>query len=203
MIVIFLWIFCPYAIKAEEEREEGYYIVYEEGTKNKIFSTARVLHTGDQYLNEENMLYEIIKISDDKAYAIFKEKVDIQKTLDSLHIQSIAQAFEDDNTLGAPETKKERVIAIYHTHSDESYIPTDGKSSIPKNGGVFKVGTALKSALEEKGIKVIQSLQPHCPHDSMAYQRSRFTATELLKMLQMLLSIYIVMRSLWKNTKEM
>jgi stage II sporulation protein P len=63
---------------AEEERESGYYIVYEEGTNKKIFSTARVLNIGDQYLNEQNILYEIIRISGDKAYAKFKERVDIQ-----------------------------------------------------------------------------------------------------------------------------
>ena len=159
---------------AEEERQKGYYIFYEEGTNKKIFSTARVLYLGDQYLNEQNILYEIVKISGDKAYAIFKEKVDIQRALDLPESQVMAEVFEDEyNTLKMSGAKKEKVIAIYHTHSDESYIPTDGKSSIPYKGGIFKVGTALKTALGKKGIKAIQSYQPHDPHDSMAYQRSR------------------------------
>lgn len=176
-LALILSFFCSTAI-AEEEREKGYYIVYEEGTNKKIFSTARVLHVGDQYLNEENVLYEIVNISGDKAYAKFKERVDIQKALDLPE----SQALEDESvTLEVAGTKKEKVIAIYHTHSDESYVPTDGKASIPNNGGIYKVGAALKAALEEKGIKAVQSEQSHDPHDSMAYQRSRRTATELLK----------------------
>jgi len=178
---LIFWISCTTTM-AEEEREKGYYIVYEEGTNKKIFSTARVLYLGDQYLNEQNILYEIVKISGDKAYAIFKERVDIQRALDLPESQVMAEVFEDEyNTLKMSGAKKEKVIAIYHTHSDESYIPTDGKSSIPYKGGIFKVGTALKTALGKKGIKAIQSYQPHDPHDSMAYQRSRRTATELLK----------------------
>lgn len=170
------------AAMAEEEREQGYYVVYDEETNKKIFSTARVLHVGDQYLNEENLLYEVVKISGDKAYAKFKEKVDIEAALNLPGSENVAQISEDNSfVIEASSAKKEKVIAIYHTHSDESYIPTDGKASIPHNGGIFKVGEALKSALEEKGIKVIQSRQSHDPHDSMAYQRSRRTAVELLK----------------------
>lgn len=181
LTVMFLWISCITAL-AEEEREKGYYIVYEEGTNKKIFSTARVLYVGDQYLNEQNILYEIVRISGDKAYAEFKERVDIQRSLDFPESQAMAEVFEDEqDTLKFSDAKKEKVIAIYHTHSDESYIPTDGKSSIPHRGGIYKVGTALKTALEKKGIKTIQSFQSHDPHDSMAYQRSRRTATELLK----------------------
>lgn len=127
-------------------------------------------------------MYEIIKISGDKAYAKFKERVDIQRTLDLPEAQAMTETSQNDyNTLKTSVTKKEKVIAIYHTHSDESYIPTDGKSSIPYNGGIFKVGSALKTALEKRGIKAIQSDQPHDPHDSMAYQRSRRTAAELIK----------------------
>ncbi len=178
---LLLWISCATTM-AEEEREKGYYIVYEEGTNKKIFSTARVLHEGDQYLNDQNILYEIVKISGDKAYVKFKERVDIQKALNLSQSQAIAEVFEDEyNTQKISGTKKEKIIAIYHTHSDESYIPTDGKASIPYKGGIFKVGTALKTALEKRGIKTIQSYQPHDPHDSMAYQRSRRTAAELLK----------------------
>ena len=62
-----------------------------------------------------------------------------------------------------------------------SHISRLTEASIPHNGGIYKVGAALKAALEEKGIKVIQSRQSHDPHDSMAYQRSRRTAAELLK----------------------
>ena len=95
IVLIVLWISCATTI-AEEEREKGYYIVYEEGTNKKIFSTARVLYLGDQYLNEQNILYEIVKISGDKAYAKFKERVDIERALDLPESQAMAEVFEND-----------------------------------------------------------------------------------------------------------
>ena len=72
-------------------------------------------------------------------------------------------------------------VAIYHTHSDESYIPTDGKESILGAGGIYKVGDAFTSALKSKGMEVIQSDAKHDPHDDMAYERSRRTVIDLLK----------------------
>lgn len=49
----------PFAMAvAEEERDEGYYTVYEENTREVIFVTARVLNVGDRYLNHENRLYK-------------------------------------------------------------------------------------------------------------------------------------------------
>ncbi len=176
-----IFVFCP-AIYAEDELSEGYFTIYEEGSDKKIFCTSRVIHVGDQYLNEDNIMYEVVEVSEDKAYARFKEKVEIERALDMPRAAAMAQGIQDNyNTLNIAKSTKEKKIVLYHTHSDESYIPTDGKSSIPNHGGIYKVGAALKAALEKKGITVIQSQQSHDPHDAMAYQRSRRTATELLK----------------------
>lgn len=180
-LFIALFCFCSEAV-AEEEKQEGYYTVYEEGTDKKIFATSMIVNVGDQYLDEDNNFYEIIKVSGDKAFARFLRKVDIAKSLDFPEAKAMASDVQENyNVLKTAELKKEKVIAIYHTHSDESYIPTDGKSSIPYKGGIFKVGDSLTAALERKGIKVIHSMKPHDPHDSMAYQRSRRTAMDLLK----------------------
>jgi len=175
VLSLVLSIFYSGTCLAEDERREGYYTVYEEKTNKKIFATARVVTVGDQYLDEENNLYEIIKVEGDKAYARFKEKVNIEEALGDL------QNIESKSVMTTSGVQGKRTIAIYHTHSDESYVPTDGRASIPYNGGIFKVGEALKKALEEKGINVILSKRPHDPHDASAYQRSRRTAMELLK----------------------
>lgn len=181
ILSIALFCFCSGAM-AEEEREKGYFTVYEEGTDKKIFATSMVVNVGDQYLDEDNNFYEVVKVSGDKAYAKFLRKEDIAKALDFPEAKAMASAAQENyNASKTAELKKERVIAVYHTHSDESYIPTDGKSSIPYKGGIFKVGDSLTAALERKGIKVIHSMKPHDPHDSMAYQRSRRTVMELLK----------------------
>jgi len=171
--LIALFVFSFFSIvHAEEEKKDGYFTVYEEGTNRIIFRTSIFVSVGDQYLDEENRLYEVTEVKGDMAYAKFKEKVDIEKAL---------QANENDNIQEAFKEAGQRVIAIYHTHSDESYVPTDGKASIPYRGGIFKVGEALKRALEQKGVKVIHSEKPHDPHDAGAYHRSRRTAMELLK----------------------
>ncbi|MDN5331619.1 MAG: stage sporulation protein [Tepidanaerobacteraceae bacterium] len=172
---LFLGLFFQEICLAGDERTDGYFTVYEEKTNKKIFATARVVNVGDQYLDEKNNLYEIIRVEGDKAYAIFKEKVDLEKALKEL------QAAESQGALVTSYARQRRTVAIYHTHSDESYVPTDGKASIPYNGGIFKVGKALKEALEERGITVIHSERPHDPHDAAAYERSRRTAMELLK----------------------
>jgi stage II sporulation protein P len=179
--LVFLCFFLP-TVRAEDELDDGYYTVYEENTNKKIFTTSMVINIGDEYLDEENDLYEVVKVSGDRAYARFKKKVDIQRALDYPEASAMAQTIgESYDVLNMAAPNKEKTAAIYHTHSDESYIPTDGKSSIPYKGGIFKVGEALKVALEKKGIKVIHSNQPHDPHDSSAYQRSRRTVVQLLK----------------------
>lgn len=172
LLIILLAFFTVNIAIAEEERSEGYFTVKEERTEKEIFITARAVNVKDQYLNENNELYEIVRVSGDTAYAKFLEKVELQSFISKAEAEETIETLKPQNT---------RSIAIYHTHSDESYIPTDGESSIKYKGGIFKVGETFAQALEEKGIKAIHSYQSHDPHDAMAYKRSRNTAVELLK----------------------
>lgn len=73
------------------------------------------------------------------------------------------------------------LIALYHTHNGESYLPTEGAESEYGPGGVHVVGSAMKNALEAKGINVIHSEDMHLPHDRGAYRRSRSTAWGLVR----------------------
>lgn len=74
-----------------------------------------------------------------------------------------------------------RPVAIYHTHTDESYLPSDGKSSIPFRGGIIQVGSSYKNELLQEGAKVLHNKTPHDPHDNNAYYRSRRTAFKLMR----------------------
>lgn len=76
---------------------------------------------------------------------------------------------------------KKRPLALYHTHSAESYVPTDGTESIPYHGGIFDVGDAMAAELKKKGVNVLHDKTPHEPRDSNAYYRSRRTAANLMK----------------------
>ncbi|MHB8917367.1 MAG: stage II sporulation protein P, partial [Desulfocucumaceae bacterium] len=48
-----------------------------------------------------------------------------------------------------------RPVAIYHTHSDESYLPSDGRISIPFRGGIIEVGCNYKNSLTQEGAKAV------------------------------------------------
>ncbi|WP_313885482.1 stage II sporulation protein P [Desulfallas sp. Bu1-1] len=74
-----------------------------------------------------------------------------------------------------------RPVGIYHTHSDESYLPTDGAASIPFKGGIYQVGAMFHQGLKERKVQVRYDRTPHDPHDANAYYRSRRTALRLLK----------------------
>ena len=65
------------------------------------------------------------------------------------------------------ETKKKPTIAIYHTHSDESYIKGDGKESIEGNGGIYDVGKIFADRLRQLGFDITYSDANHNPHDIM------------------------------------
>lgn len=72
-------------------------------------------------------------------------------------------------------------VAIYHTHSDESYLPDSGRTNEPWNGDILRVGAAMARVLTGHGLDVLHSTRRHDPHDGMAYARSRRTALALLR----------------------
>ena len=68
-----------------------------------------------------------------------------------------------------------KLIAMYVTHSDESYVPSDGTQSVNGQGGIYDVAREFRDALQQQGIDVILDESTHLPHDSGAYRRSRQT----------------------------
>ncbi|MFR8978395.1 MAG: stage II sporulation protein P, partial [Christensenellales bacterium] len=74
-----------------------------------------------------------------------------------------------------------KLIAMYITHSDESYVPSDGTQSVNGQGGIYDVARDFRDALQQQGIDVILDESTHLPHDSGAYRRSRQTAERLLQ----------------------
>lgn len=154
----------------ELERQNGYYTVKDEDGR-LITATALSVFVGDEFIASDNKHYKVVKIKGDTALAKF------------LGVDKLAYdpAWDEEPILSAATGAGRGKIAVYHTHSDESYVPTDGSESIWANGGIMKVGKAYTKAMEQKGIQVIHSTRPHDPHDANAYNRSRRTAMELLK----------------------
>ncbi|MDH7576303.1 MAG: stage II sporulation protein P [Bacillota bacterium] len=158
-----------------ERTDGGYYSVLDENHQ-VIHRTAHRLYRGDEYITAKNMRYRITRVEGDFAYArlVGKEaevKLTTSETSDPTRAQVIPGQTADQRN----------AIAIYHTHSDESYVPTDGTDSIYASGGVLKVGNVFAEKLRSMNFNVLHSLRPHDPHDANAYYRSRRTAAQLLQ----------------------
>jgi len=143
-----------------------------------IMQTGRIIYEGDEYLTADNKLYRVIEIKDDIAYTeLVEANVDLGQEFLSLNQLRKALGL---NTAEAQTDDKTGVIAIYHTHNAESYVPTDGTSSIYGKGGIHVVGSGFAEALTNLGVEVEYSEKLHLPHDRGAYRRSRSTVLELL-----------------------
>lgn len=154
------------------ERTDGkYYTINDEHNKPLAY-TVHLLYPGDEYITADNLRYQITGIKGDIALSrlIGKEAAVALKPFPATVAGASGQV-----AAGQQE------VAIYHTHSDESYDSSDGSSSIYAHGGIFQVGDAFTLKLKTEGFKVLHSLRSHDPHDANAYMRSRRTAVELLK----------------------
>lgn len=155
----------------EQELKPGEYIsIVDEKSGKVVDEMSRVVYVGDELISENNENYEITRVRGSKAFAKMTGKA-----------TDIVWKDEWDVAPAASSGTKNNTIAIYHTHSDESYVPSDGSESIPAKGGIFKVGATIAETLRAEGIKVVDDKTPHEPHDANAYHRSRKTAVNLLK----------------------
>lgn len=163
------------------EREDGYYTLVD-GEGHRIARTAHEVKKGDQYLTADNKLYRVEKVEENTAHLRLVREVNLEAAIAPSLLtrltSTVLRLFPGKEEYAQGDN---RPVAIYHTHSAESYVPTDGRSSIRENGGIFKVGESLAQALQERGVNVVHAKTPHDPHDAMAYDRSRRTAAELLK----------------------
>ncbi len=125
---------------------------------------------GDQYISGDNQLYEVVRVNENTAVAALKERVELPDV-----------SWIDADAALPVSAMQERLIALYCTHSDESYEPSDGKYSDEERGSIYQVAEALAEALEDKGAEAEVSDALHHPHDAGAYRRSRQTVVQLLK----------------------
>lgn len=134
-----------------------------------ILQTGLAVHAGDEFIDEDNRVYEIMTVEGNLA----KSRYTRDETVISLEMLV--------TPVQAPADPAAPLVAIYHTHNDEAYIPTDGTATKRGDGSIMQVGAAFASRLTENGLRVDHSKALHDPHDANAYQRSRRTFAELLK----------------------
>ncbi|WP_350342464.1 stage II sporulation protein P [Proteinivorax tanatarense] len=168
-----------------ELREGQYYTMY--GPEDEVvMKTARIIHVDDRFICSDNNLYEVYQVDNEQLRADARLVKEV--TLRNFEYQESSPSFITGLrsriafvSSAQGENNGQGPIAIYHTHSDESYVPTDGTESIDEDGGIFDVGERFKDEMGDRGYEVIFSEQAHDPHDSGAYKRSRRTVEELLK----------------------
>ncbi|MBQ8617999.1 MAG: stage II sporulation protein P [Clostridia bacterium] len=149
-----------------------------------LFVIAGEVSVGDEYISRQNVLYRVTSVSGSTAAAekIGEEPMPDVSWLDAGRAQAVfADAGGAVMAASKAAADKQKLIAMYVTHSDESYVPTDGTESIEGQGGIYDVARAFRDALQQKGVDVILDESTHLPHDAGAYRRSRRTAERLLQ----------------------
>ncbi len=126
------------------------------------------IYEGDEYISGDDGWFRVVAV-DDAAHTATAEYL------------GRAEADEAAFAAFAARAEGKKLVAMYSTHSDESYVPDDGAYSKWKGAGIYDVGDRLKQALEKRGIQAVYSKETFLPHDADAYTRSRRTAEELLK----------------------
>lgn len=163
---------------AHEETSGDKYFTLVDENNNVVHRTGLKVNVDDEYISADNARYKVVEVTGQIARCIYQgeEKMPIV----NYDKQKSAWVFTEQEVPVASGSQKP-LIAVYHTHSDESYVPTDGKESINGNGGIYDVGQAFVDELERVGFQVEYSENNHNPHDVNAYNRSRRTATQLMK----------------------
>ncbi|HBQ87801.1 MAG TPA: stage II sporulation protein P [Syntrophomonas sp.] len=159
------------------ERAGGQHFTLLDEQNKVVHQTGFEVYPGDIYIAADNSRYRVVEIiSDNTARCVYQGKETMPDIAD---LETDASLLNRE--VPVVKTGQKPTIAVYHTHSDESYVPTDGKESINGNGGIYDVGEAMVNKFREMGFKVDYNKANHNPHDINAYNRSRKTAASLLK----------------------
>lgn len=157
-----------YFVTAQEfefTSEIDVYTIYDEDFK--ILFQKDIVSVGDSYMSKDYKYYEVVYIDSENKTGLAK------------FVRHVQKPNIDFSTTPTPIKIDNRVICMYMTHNDESYVPSDGVDSIYGNGGIKDVALAFKSELEKYLIDVYLDDTLHIPHDSYAYSRSNKTAKDL------------------------
>jgi stage II sporulation protein P len=166
--ILIIALLAPLALAENTELGEGrWFTLY--NTENKVLLRTGIrIYVGDRFLDSDNCLYHVYKVDSERLRAWARE-VDNEEARAVSPVQGLP---------GADNFK----IALYHTHSGESYLPSDGVDSTDQEqGGVYGVGGQLSSRLEKKDeLQVIHCQDTFFPY-SGSYRRSRVAALNLVE----------------------
>jgi len=153
------------------EAESNVYTLYDPNGNIMTYISGEC-DVGDEYISGDNQHYRIMSVDEENKAA--RSVLLGAASMPDVSWLDIQQSLP----VAALGEKK---IALYCTHSDESYIEGDGTESVEGSGGIYDIAAAFGKALEERGVTIVISDATHLPHDAGAYRRSRQTAVSLLK----------------------
>ena len=156
----------------DEQAAGIFYTLYDQESGEAIEYMSRHVYAGDELLTGDNRHYKVRSVRGQEVFCEFLGERNLKPVLSELYSAAETASTRPGNF---------QSIAIYCTHTDESYVPTSGTESKNGGGDILEVASTMVEVLEADGIEVIHSENIHDPHDVNAYQRSRKTASQLLQ----------------------
>lgn len=142
-------------------------------TGEVLLSTALQLRPGDQFIDPGNDIWAVSSV-EPGGRAVARRVAKLSLSLSRKERVLLAHSGPAVLAASTPQPPGADVV-IYHSHSDEAYIPTEGADSVEDTAGIYRVGASLAAALQAEGIRVDHRLENHNPRDGGAYVRSRRT----------------------------
>jgi stage II sporulation protein P len=158
--------------------DQYFTVVSEHG--ETLAKLALSVSRGDYLITEDNRGWTVISVKGRTARARFDQWVNLEAAVDQAPLGERLAGWFGGVLAQVRGGARHPEVGIYHTHSDEAYVPTTGKASM-STGDIYKVGATLADGLQRHGFAVDHSFNNHNPHDGAAYHRSRRTVTELMQ----------------------
>lgn len=176
--------------------------------KHAVKAAVPVLESQQGELSWQSVLWGAAQ---DMLYLFSQVRAHDLKTIIGQEIvfKGESEALSFYTPLGAPPKAKpflggKTLVGIYHTHTAESFVPTDGRTHAPGGtaGEIVKVGRALKDALAKEGIGAAHSASVHdYPSFMRAYGASEKTAQEMIEKNKELVYIFDIHRDAEKRER--
>ncbi len=131
----------------DNDHRAGYLVNITDEGGNVICKVSRGVSAGDEIIQSDGKHYRITRVGGNHARAKLlgtdQEYMAYCDFYAGMAVPAAAIARDGRNLVG-----------IYHTHSGESYVPTEGTESIPFRGGIYKVGQSLANKLQNENVRV-------------------------------------------------
>ncbi len=166
--------------QSDEQLPGTCYTFYDQESGELLEVMSRHVFSGDELLTGDNRHYKVKKVEGTQVFCEFLGERNLKPIAAELK-QAVSDWNNSDSVPAGFPGRAFQTVAIYCTHTDESYVPTSGTESKNGGGDILEVASAMVEELEKQGVTVIHSDNIHDPHDVNAYQRSRKTASQLLQ----------------------